>query len=338
MNFFFKNNDDEERLAKKAERDKIRESKRIKQNLLTNEFPNKLKLHNLPDYTEINLYSKILDLEIQNNKLNDDEIENRLDELMELDIKALYNNILKTKKLDTSNFKTQQDLVDCIGSEYGKRYEELKKDDTEYYSHIEKQYKKEEPIIVPKKDPIVKPAKEPAGFEINSEFSDVFESFFRLCLLNGYEFKNLHEFRSSMPIYVSDFLFAKTTNYGVDVTVEKTKIKFSIKTDLFGPRFGDKIFDYKEISNINYSLCDSGNFNLFFNISEGDTYVLKDVEKNHCALIKAYWILNHLFKVNIEEKISRFISYSKTYKEGYISQRELGDVLNEYIVGDFPYM
>ena len=78
-------------------------------------FNDMLEKNNLDNSTSNVFYKNVLKNEVKNNTLNYEDIENRLDELMKLDVGALDKI---RHKDDTSLFKTQQDINDFLGAEY----------------------------------------------------------------------------------------------------------------------------------------------------------------------------------------------------------------------------
>lgn len=64
----------------------------------------------------------ILKHECESGNLMIDDIETRLDELLQLDCRALELTIRTLKKQDTSRFKTQRDIEDFLGPEYVMEY------------------------------------------------------------------------------------------------------------------------------------------------------------------------------------------------------------------------
>lgn len=96
-------------------------------------FNDKLHEHGLPFNTSYKDIREILKSEHRNGKLTADDVEKRMDEIMELDIYALKSDILK-KGYDTSVFKTQDDLNEFLGPEYAKEHiPRSKKNKMEYY-------------------------------------------------------------------------------------------------------------------------------------------------------------------------------------------------------------
>ena len=106
-------------------------------------FKEKLKQNNLDLSTPNVNYKGVLKNEIKNETLDYDDIEDRLDELMRLDVGAL-NNKIKNKQ-DTSLFKTQQDINDFLGAEYTeKHYKAMEKAKVKNIEKERKRVEKEE--------------------------------------------------------------------------------------------------------------------------------------------------------------------------------------------------
>ena len=111
--------------SKKSEEQKMAENRidELCGGFLGNDnFKFKLKENNLEEQTSNLYYKKVLKNEFANRTLNFDDIEIRLDELMKLDVDALYNKIHISQKQDTSFFKTQQDINDFLGQRYVEKY------------------------------------------------------------------------------------------------------------------------------------------------------------------------------------------------------------------------
>lgn len=73
-------------------------------------------------------YKKILKAEFKAGTLKVDDVENRLDELFDLDVDQLERKV-RMKKEDTSVFKTQEDLNNRFGEEYAEKF---RRKDKEY--------------------------------------------------------------------------------------------------------------------------------------------------------------------------------------------------------------
>lgn len=72
-------------------------------------FKERLIKHGLDVNTPNTYYKKLLQDELKNNTLEKNNIEKRLDEILDLDVKTLYGKF-KAFGIDTSNFKTQKDI------------------------------------------------------------------------------------------------------------------------------------------------------------------------------------------------------------------------------------
>lgn len=128
-------------------------------------FENKLINHNLDKNTSNGNYKAILNSEIKNEKLAYEDIEERLDELLELDIIALRNKILISKKLDTSSFHTQEDIDDEMGKSYVEKQEktklnELEKQVKEKQKQLDKERKNEQKRIEKQEKVLLKKQKQ----------------------------------------------------------------------------------------------------------------------------------------------------------------------------------
>lgn len=87
-----------------------------------------------------NTYEKsILKNEYENGTLAIEDMENRLDELLQLDCKSLDTKIRIKFNMDTSQFRIQDDIDSFLGDEYARKYaRKLEKDKIKHNSQFEK--------------------------------------------------------------------------------------------------------------------------------------------------------------------------------------------------------
>ena len=90
-----------------------------------------------------NTYEKsILKNEYQNGTLSIEDMENRLDELLQMDCDALDRKIRIMMDMDTSQFRTQNDIDEFLGDEYARKYaQKLQKNKIKHNSQFEKDEK-----------------------------------------------------------------------------------------------------------------------------------------------------------------------------------------------------
>ena len=71
-------------------------------------------------------------------------MENRLDELLQMDCDALDRKIRIMMDMDTSQFRTQNDIDEFLGDEYARKYaQKLQKNKIKHNSQFEKDEKKQ---------------------------------------------------------------------------------------------------------------------------------------------------------------------------------------------------
>lgn len=81
----------------------------------------------------------ILKNEYENGTLAIEDMENRLDELLQLDCKSLDTKIRIKFNMDTSQFRTQDDIDQFLGDEYARKYaRKLEKDKIKHNSQFER--------------------------------------------------------------------------------------------------------------------------------------------------------------------------------------------------------
>lgn len=90
-----------------------------------------------------NTYEKsILKNEYKNGTLSIEDMENRLDELLQMDCDALDRKIRILMDMDTSQFRTQDDIDEFLGDEYARKYsQKLQKNKIKHNSQFEKDEK-----------------------------------------------------------------------------------------------------------------------------------------------------------------------------------------------------
>ena len=90
-----------------------------------------------------NTYEKsILKNEYQNGTLSIEDMENRLDELLQMDCDALDRKIRILMDIDTNQFRTQDDIDEFLGDEYARKYsQKLQKNKIKHNSQFEKDEK-----------------------------------------------------------------------------------------------------------------------------------------------------------------------------------------------------
>ena len=86
-------------------------------------YEKRLRMHNRTTKTiSHDRVKSVLEHECEDGKLALEDIESRLDELLDLDCNTLDLKIRMTGKQDTSKFKTQEDIDMYMGPEYAKEY------------------------------------------------------------------------------------------------------------------------------------------------------------------------------------------------------------------------
>ena len=269
-----------------------------------------LKKNNLDESTSNIFYKNILKNEIKNGTLNYEDIESRLDELMKLDVEALYKKIYKSHNLDTSSFKTQLDIDAYLGYEYAEKYEKSReKAKAKHMKNLEKERSKVQKIE--------------EKFNIDLTGKQWFE-----CTIEEIKYSTFQ----NQPNRNIDTAYVIISSDNVEILKESVFIKSNMGTR--------KIF-YENITSIDYDA--RGMFHasssMIINTKSAEHVHLKHVSEENYAL------LNNAFESYIKKpqettivsqssKADDLLKYAELFEKGLISEDEFNKMKNEIIHGE----
>ena len=314
MGLFSKKSDEQ----KKAE-DKIDE---LCGGFLSNEkFKNKLKENNLDISTSNLSYKNVLKNEIKNKTLNYEDIESRLDELMNLDVDTLVNKIRIKNNQDTSLFKTQQDIQDFMGSDYTEKYNKSINDAKA--KNLEKERKAEEKRIKNSEKEKEKIRKLEEKFNINLTGKKWFE-----CTIEEVKYSTFN----NAPRRNVDTAYVVINEDYVEILKESVFIKSNM---------GSRKLFYDNIASIDFDA--RGKFHasssVIINTKSAEHIQLKHVdEKNYNLLHNAFE--NHMKKpsettiVPQSSKADDLVKYAELFEKGLITEEDFNKLKNEIIYAE----
>ena len=274
-------------------------------------FNDMLEKNNLDNSTSNVFYKNVLKNEVKNNTLNYEDIENRLDELMKLDVGALDKI---RHKDDTSLFKTQQDINDFLGAEY------IEKHNRSIEKAKAKNLEKERKRAEKEKDNIKK---------IEDKFNiDLTGKKWFKCSIEEIKYSTFQ----NEPQRNSDFAYVIINYDNVEIFKESTWIKSNM-----GSR---KIF-YDNITSIDFDARGK------FHLSSGVIINTKSAEHVQLKFVgeKNYALLNDAFEdymkkpketaiISKSSKADDLVKYAELYEKGLISEEEFNKLKNEIIHGE----
>ena len=275
-------------------------------------FKELLEKNNLDESTSNINYKSILKNEVKNNTLDYEDIENRLAELMKLDVNAL-NNKIKNKE-DTSLFKTQQDINDYLGAKYTEKHN--KSIEKAKAKNLEKKRKRTEK----EKDNIKKIEDK---FNIDLTGKEWFK-----CSIEEIKYSTFqNDARRN-----TDYAYVIINYDNVEILKESMWIKSNMGTR--------KIF-YDNITSIDFDARGKlhASSSLIINTKSAEHVHLKFVsEKNYIVLNSAFE--DYIKKpketaiISQSSKADDLVKYADLYEKGLISEEEFNKLKNEIIHGE----
>lgn len=297
-------------------------------------FKIKLEEHNLAESTSNTFYKGVLKNEIKNKTLDYEDIESRLDELMNLDVDALNNKI--KHKQDTSLFKTQQDINDFLGSKYvEKRNKSLENAQTK---NLEKERKQEEKRIKNLEKQKEKERKEEENriknLDKRKEKARNLEEKFNIDLSGKKWFKcTIEEIKYST--------FNNTPNRNIDtayVIINEDSVEILKESLWLKSNMGTRKVFYDNITSIDFDARGKLHLSssLIINTKSAEHIQLKNVGETN------YHLLNDAFEDYIKKpqetasipqssKADDLLKYAELYEKGLISEEEFAKLKNEII-------
>ena len=310
-------------------------------------FKDMLEKNNLDNSTSNVFYKNVLKNEVKNNTLNYEDIENRLDELMKLDVGSLDKI---RHKDDTSLFKTQQDINDFLGAEYIEKHnrsiekakaknlekerKRAEKEEKKRIKNLEKERKRAEKE---EEKRVKNLEKERKRVEKEKDNIKKIEDKFNIDLTGKKWFKcSIEEIKYSTfqnePHRNSDFAYVIINYDNVEIFKESTWIKSNM-----GSR---KIF-YDNITSIDFDARGK------FHLSSGVIINTKSAEHIQLKFVgeKNYALLNDAFEdymkkpketaiISKSSKADDLVKYAELYEKGLISEEEFNKLKNEIIHGE----
>ncbi len=284
-----------------------------------------LKNNNLDETTANVFYKNILKNEIINETLNYEDIESRLDELMKLDVEALYKKIYKSHNLDTSSFKTQLDIDAYLGYEYAEKYEKSR--EKAKAKNLEKERlkaeKMEENRIKNLEKERLKVQKIEEKYNVDLTGKKWFE-----CSIEEIKYSTFQ----NQPHRNIDTAYVIIDRDNVEILKESVFIKSNMGTR--------KIF-YENITSIDYDA--RGMFHasssLIINTKSAEHIQLKHVSEEKYALLNNAFE-NYIKKpqqttiVSQSSKADDLVKYAELLEKGLISEDEFNKMKNEIIHGE----
>ena len=305
-------------------------------------FKKLLEENHLSESTPNLDYKMVLKNEVKNKTLNYDNIENRLNELMKLDVDSLNNKIRMRYKEDTSLFKTQQNIDDFLGHEYAEKHNKsLEKAKAKNIEKERKRAEKEEEKRIRDLEKERKRAEKEEENRIKNLEKEKLkikklEDKYNITLTGKKWFEcTIEEIKYSTfqnePRRNIDHAYVIINIDNVEILKESMWIKSNMGTR--------KIF-YENIASIDFDA--RGKFHasssLIINTKSAEHVQLKNVnEKNYNLLNNAFE--NYIKKpqetqvVSQSSKADDLVKYAELFEKGLITKEEFDKMKNEVIHG-----
>ena len=288
-------------------------------------------------------FKSILKNEVKNKTLDYEDIENRLNELMKLDVATLDNKIRISHKQDTSLFKTQQDINDFLGEEYTEKYYESIEKAKE--KNLEKERKKAEKEEAKRVKELEK-EKQRAEKEEEQRIKNLekrkakikkLEDKFNIDLTGKKWFEcSIEEVKYST--------FQNQANRDYDhayVIINKDNVEIIKESVWIKSNMGTRKIFYDNITSIDFDARGK------FHLSSGMIINTKSAEHIQLKFVseKNYNLLNDAFEeymrkpqetpiISQSSKADDLVKYADLYEKGLISEEEFNKLKNEIIHGE----
>ncbi len=295
-------------------------------------FKKRLEKHDLPKDTLNTDYKSILEYEIKNYDLKLEDVELRLEELLDLDVETLCSEFLIEDK-DTTPFKSQKDLNSYFGKEYAKDYKTKRKDYKKKAKDLINKEKKDEEERKRKTEERLK------NQEINKQSSSsALNKSSESNMANGNNNRNnnvcLYNFNcktleDSIPLPGgTDF---KIVNASVSVFGDRIEIK---KTGSFlGIDYGDDVVYFENVASIHFDkvLLIGALDSINITTTGNDVISLVKTTQHMFNRVKECWMdyksrkqqsNNPINVINNDSNADEIKKYYELFKEGIITEEE----------------
>ena len=306
-------------------------------------------------------FKSILKNEVKNKTLDYEDIENRLNELMKLDVATLDNKIRISHKQDTSLFKTQQDINDFLGEKYTEKYYESIKKAKE--KNLEKERKKAEKEEAKRVKELEKEKKK-AEKEEAKRVKELEKEKQRAEKEEEQRIKNLEKRKAKIKKLEDKFnidltgkkwfecsieevkysTFQNQANRDYDhayVIINKDNVEIIKESVWIKSNMGTRKIFYDNITSIDFDARGK------FHLSSGMIINTKSAEHIQLKFVseKNYNLLNDAFEeymrkpqetpiISQSSKADDLVKYADLYEKGLISEEEFNKLKNEIIHGE----